>query len=183
MGTAAQALAFALSWILLCSPARAVNSGETLEELQRRFDNEADGVNKAKMLHKLGDAQFVREREAVKAGDFSTAALIMEKYRDNVRAALEAVIKVHPDGERHPNGYKQLEMHIEAGLREVQDLLTAAPEPYQPPLEIVKADLLELDKETLHRLFPRRPGERPLPPKPSADAPPAVTPPSQEKQP
>jgi len=183
MGTAAQALAFALSWILLCSPARTVNSGETLEELQRRFDNEGDGVNKAKMLHKLGDAQFLREREAVRAGDFSTAALIMEKYRDNVRAALDAVKKAHPDGERHPNGYKQLEMHIEAGLREVQDLLTAAPEPYQPPLEIVKADLFELDKETLHRLFPRRPGEKPLPPKPSADAPPAVTPPSQEKQP
>ena len=183
MGTAAQALGVALSLLLTFAPARFVNSGETLEELQRRFDNEADGVNKAKMLHKLGDAQFVREREAVRAGDFSTAGLIMEKYRDNVRAALEAVIKAHPDGERHPNGYKQLEMHIEGGLREVQDLLTAAPEPYQPPLEIVKADLLELDKETLHRLFPRRPGEKPLPPKPSADAPPAVTPPSQEKQP
>jgi len=183
MGTATQVLAFALSWILLCSPARTVNSGETLEELQRRFDNEADGVSKAKMLQKLGDAQFLREREAVKAGDFSTAALIMEKYRDNVRAALEAVKKAHPDGERHPNGYKQLEIHIEGGLREVQDLLTAAPEPYQPPLEIVKADLVELDKETLHRLFPRRPGEKPLPPKPSVDAPPAVVPPTQEKQP
>jgi len=183
MGTAAQALGLALSLLLAFAPARTVNSGETLEELQRRFDNEADGVNKAKMLHKLGDAQFLREREAVKAGDFSTAALVMEKYRDNVRAALDAVKKAHPDGERHPNGYKQLEIHIEGGLREVEDLLTAAPEPYQPPLEIVKADLIELDKETLHRLFPRRPGEKPLPPKPSADAPPAVTPPSQEKQP
>ena len=188
MGPAAQALGFALSLLLLPAPARTVNSGETLEELQRRFDNEADGVNKAKMLRKLGDAQFVREREAAKAGDFSTAALIMEKYRDNVRAALDAVKKVHPDGERHPNGYKQLEMHIEGGLREVQDLLTAAPEPYQPPLEIVKTDLLELDKETLHRLFPRRPGEKPLPPKPPANnspdnAPAVVTPPAEEKKP
>ena len=118
MGTAAQALGVALSLLMTIAPARSVNSGETLEELQRRFDNEADGVNKAKMLQKLGDAQFVREREAVKASDFSTAGLIMEKYRDNVRAALEAVIKAHPDGERHPNGYKQLQMHIEGGLRE-----------------------------------------------------------------
>jgi len=92
--------------------------------------------------------------KAVRAGDFSTAGLIMEKYRDNVRAALEAVIKAHPDGERHPNGYKQLEMHIEAGLREVQDCYRRT-RAYQPPLEIVKTDLLELDKETLHRLFPR----------------------------
>jgi hypothetical protein len=176
MGTAAQALGFALSLFLLFSPMRMVSSGETLEELQRRFDNEADGVNKAKMLRKLGDAQFLREREAAKAGDYSTAALIMEKYRDNVRAALEAVKKVHPDGERNPGGYKQLEMHIEGGLREVQDLLAAAPEPYQPPLEIVKADLLELDNETLHRLFPRRPGEKSLPSKKPANTPPAVTP-------
>jgi hypothetical protein len=183
MGTAAQALAFALSLLFSFTPARAVSSGETLEELQRRFDNEADGVSKAKMLRKLGDAQFVREREAVKAGDFSTAALIMEKYRDNVRAALEAVKKAHPDGERNPAGYKQLEFHIESGLREVQDLLSAAPEPYLPPLEIVKADLVALDNETLHRLFPRRPGEKPSPPKPAADAPPPLTPPSQEKQP
>lgn len=188
MGTAAQALGFALSLLLLSTATRTVNSGETLEELQRRFDNESDGVNKAKMLRKLGDAQFLREREAAKAGDFSTAALIMEKYRDNVRAALEAVKKIHPDGERHPNGYKQIEMHVEGGLREVQDLLTAAPEPYQPPLEIVKADLLELDKETLHRLFPRRPGEKPLPPKPPAknsldSAPLVVAPPAEEKKP
>jgi hypothetical protein len=125
----------------------------------------------------------VREREAAKAGDYSTAALIMEKYRDNVRAALDAVTKVHPDGERNPAGYKQLEIHIEGGLREVQDLLTAAPEPYLPPLEIVKADLIALDKETLHRLFPRRPGEKPLPPKPHADVPPADAPPVQEKKP
>ena len=82
MGTAAQALGVALSLLMTIAPARSVNSGETLEELQRRFDNEADGVNKAKMLQKLGDAQFVREREAVKASDFSTAGLIMEKYRD-----------------------------------------------------------------------------------------------------
>jgi|SRR5579859_2328102 len=178
MGTAARALGFSLALLFSLSPARTVQPVDTLEELQRRFDNEPDGVNKAKMLRKLGDAQFLREREAVKAGDYETADFIMEKYRDNVRAALNAVVKAHPDGERHPSGYKQLEMHLEDGLREVDDLLAVVPETFRPPLEIVKTDLLALDKETLVRLFPRRPSEKPLPPKPAESAPPL-----QERQP
>ena len=176
MGPAVRALGCGFLLLSSLVPSRAAVVSETLEELQRRFDNETDGVNKAKMLRKLGDAQFQREREAAKAGDYETVAFIMEKYRDNVRAALDAVKKVHPDGEKHPAGYKQLEMHIEGGLREVDDLLATVPETYRPPLEIVKADLLALDRETLRLLFPRRPGEKPIPPKPQ-DAPPA-----QEKQ-
>lgn len=175
MGPAVRALGFGLLLLLSRVPVRAALVSDTLEELQRRFDNETDGVNKAKMLGKLGDAQFLREREAAKAGDYETVDFIMEKYRDNVRVALEAVKKVHPDGEKHPAGYKQLEMHIEGGLREVDDLIATVPETYRPPLEIVKADLLVLDKETLHLLFPRRPGEKPIPPRPQET-------PSQEKK-
>lgn len=176
MGPAVRAFGFSFVLLLSLMPARAAVVSDTLEELQRRFDNELDGVNKAKMLRKLGDAQFQREREASKAGDYETVDFIMEKYRDNVRVALEAVKKAHPDGEKHPAGYKELQMHIEGGLREIDDLLANVPEAYRPPLEIVKADLLALNKETLHVLFPRRPGEKPIPPKPQ-DAPPA-----QEKQ-
>src|SRR5262245_23296332 len=85
--------------------ARAV---EDVAHLQERFDKESDGVRKAKMLEKLGDAQFSQEREATKAGDFTTAGLVMEKYRDNVRAALASLKKAHPEAEKHPGGYKQL---------------------------------------------------------------------------
>ena len=179
MGTAARALAFGAFLLLPIVPARSTGISDTLEELQRRFDNEADGVNKAKMLKRLGDAQFDREREAAKAGDYETVGFVMEKYRDNVRAALDAIKKVHPDAERHPSGYKQMEMHVETGIREVADLLTTVPEPYRPPLQIVKTDLLAMDRELLRLLFPRRPGEKPIPPK----QPPANSPPPQEKQP
>lgn len=179
MGTAARALAFSAFFLLSLIPGRVIGVSDTLEELQRRFDNESDGVNKAKMLKRLGDAQFDREREAAKAGDYETVGFVMEKYRDNVRVALEAVKKGHPDAERHPSGYKQMEMHVESGIREVNDLLTIVPEAYRPPLQIVKTDLLAMDKELLRLLFPRRPGEKPLPPK----QPNTNSPPSQEKEP
>ncbi len=178
MGTAARALGLSVCLLFSLIPARATAVSDTLEELQRRFDNETDGVNKAKMLRRLGDAQFDREREAAKAGDYETAGFVMEKYRDNVRSAIDAVKKAHPDAEKHPAGYKQLEMHIESGIREVSDLITTVPETYRPPLQIVKSDLLSMDKELLHALFPRRPGEKPLPPK----TPPANKPPTAEEK-
>jgi hypothetical protein len=168
MGTALRAFALACCFLSLLIPMRAVEPADTLEELQQRFDRETDGVSKAKMLRKLGDAQFAKEREAAKANDYDTVDVVMEKYRDNVRAAFDAVKKAHPDAERHPAGYKQLEIHIESGIREVNDLLVNVPEPYRPPLQIVKTDLLAMDNELLHMLFPRRPGEKPLPPKTDA---------------
>jgi len=179
MGTAGRALGISLCFFLAMIPVRAVTPSDTLEELQRRFDDERDGVNKAKLLHRLGDAQFDREREAAKAGDYETAGFVMEKYRDNVRAALDALKKAHPDAERHPSGYKQLEIHLEAGIREVNDLISTVPEELRPPLQLVKSDLISFDREMLRMLFPRRPGEKPLPPKPGA----AATPPTEEKKP
>src|ERR1051326_4232969 len=79
--------------------------------------------NLATLLQKLGDAEFDKEREAAKANDFTTVGLVMEKYRDNVRAAFEALKKRHPDAEKHPSGYKQLEIHVGLGIREVQDVI------------------------------------------------------------
>lgn len=136
---------------------------DDLAQLQEKFDRETDGVRKAKLLQKLGDAEFEQERQAAKASDYTAVGLQMEKYRDNVRAALEALKKTHPDAEKHSSGYKQLEMHVGKGIREVRDVILAVPEPYRPPMQLVEQDLKELDSELLHLLFPRRPGERKMP--------------------
>jgi hypothetical protein len=158
------AAAIVAALLLSCAiglTAAAPRPPDTLEQLQEKFDKETDGVRKAKQIQKLGDAQFAKEREAAKAGDFVTAGVVMEKYRDNLRAALEALKKTHPDAERHSNGYKQLEFHSGQGLREVRDVILAMPEPLRPPMEIVEKDLREIDQELLKLLFPRRPGEQP----------------------
>jgi len=157
------AAAIVAALLLSCSiglTAATPRPPDTLEQLQEKFDKETDGVRKAKQIQKLGDAQFAKEREATKAGDFVTAGVVMEKYRDNVRAALEALKKTRPDAERHSNGYKQLEFHAGQGLREVRDVILAMPEPLRPPMQIVEKDLREIDQELLKLLFPRRPGEQ-----------------------
>jgi len=152
----------ALPMLVVASCAAAIAfATDKLSDLQARFDSETSGVHKAKMLQRLGDAEFEEASRAEKAGDYTTVDLIMEKYRDNARAASQVLEKENPDGERHPNGYKQLEMHIQKGLREVDEILLVAPPEFKPPLQLVRKDLLTLDDELLRFLFPRRHENKP----------------------
>lgn len=154
--------AFAFVWL----PAT-----DKLADLQAEFDRESSGVRKAKLMEKLGDAQFLFTRDAGKSGDYTSVDTAMEKYRDNVRVAFEALKKQHPDAERHPNGYKQLEACVRKGIREVDETLVVAPPEFKPPLQLVRQDLIAFDDEMLRMLFPRRPGEQPLPAPPAEKKP------------
>ncbi|HEX4542516.1 MAG TPA: hypothetical protein VH114_05065 [Candidatus Acidoferrum sp.] len=153
--------------LLAAAPAAA----QSVAELQSRFDVEANSVHKAKLLEKLGDAQFAEARRAEKEGDNNVVDATLEKYRDNVRAALEALKKQHPDAEKHSNGYRQLEMHLQKGIREAEEAMLAAPEPYKPPLQLVRADLVAMDEEMIKLLFPHRPAEQHSPALPSEKQP------------
>lgn len=149
--------------LLLVAPPAAAQS---VAELQKRFESETSSVHKAKLLEKLGDAQFNEARRAGKEGDNNAVGFTLEKYRDNVRAALETLKKQHPDAEKHSNGYRQLEMHLRKGIRETEEAMLAAPEPYKPPLQLVRGDLVAMDDEMIKLLFPHRPAEQrpPTPP-------------------
>ncbi len=140
--------------ILALALCGAAGASETLSELQAKFDGETNAVHKAKMIQKLGDAEFDEAGRAEKNGDYIKMGLLLEKYRDNVRAASLALEKENPDAERHPNGYKQLEMHLQKGLRELDEFLLEAPEPYKPPLQLVRQDLINTDDKLLRGLFP-----------------------------
>jgi hypothetical protein len=143
-------------------------AAQSVAELQKRFDGEINSVHKAKLLEKLGDAQFEEARRAGRVGDNDAVDFTLEKYRDNVRAAFEALKKQHPDAEKHSNGYRQLEIHVGKGIREVDEATLAAPEPYKPPLQLVRADLVAMDEGLLRLLFPHRPAEQ-RPPTPPAE--------------
>jgi len=137
---------------------------QTVAQLQANFDREPNSVKKAKLLVKLGDAEFESARRAGKEGDNNTVDATMEKYRDNVRAALDALKKEHVDAEKHSNGYRQIEIHVKEGIREVEDSMLAAPAPYKPPLQIVRKDLIAIDEELIRLLFPHRPADKQLSP-------------------
>jgi hypothetical protein len=147
----------AVCGLLIFLAAPPPGAAQTLADLQARFDSETNAVHKAKLMQKLGDAQLEEARRAGRAGDHNALGLTLEKYRDNVRAAAEALKRQHPDAEKQSNGYRQLEVHLRKGIREVDDALLVSPEDYKPPLQLVRQDLIALDEELLKMLFPRRP--------------------------
>jgi hypothetical protein len=129
---------------------------DKLKELQEHFDRANHAGAKIKDLQKLGALEFEAATRASKAGDYIAVGLIFEKYRDNVRQAFELLRKQEPDADRHPGGYRQLELEVRQGIREVEDTLLVAPEEVRPPLEIVREDLIDTDDALIHLLFPRR---------------------------
>ena len=129
---------------------------DKLAEMQARFDHEKNPVHRAKLLEKLGDAEFDEARRAFKANDLSSVATVLEKYRDNVRVAFEGLKKKRTDAQKDSNGYRQLEIHVRRGIREADEIILRVPEEYQPPLQIVRRDLDGMDKELIRMLFHHR---------------------------
>ena len=143
---------------------------EKLADLQARFDRESNAVHKAKLLTRLSAAQFDETRRLEKLGDFSSVGLLWEKFRDNARITLTGLKKQVRDAERHVGGYRELEIGLREGIREIDQTMLIAPPEYHPPLQLVRDDLSTMDDEVLRLLFPRR----------TVDVPPA---PATEKQP
>lgn len=137
--------------------------------MQDRFDKEDHAGRKVKELQRLAPAQFAAATDAGNAGNYIEVGLIFEKYRDNVRAAFELLKKQVPDADKHPGDYRQLELGLRQGIREVEDTLLVVPEPVKPPLQLVRKDLLDMDDALINLLFPRRtPEPVKVPPAPEA---------------
>lgn len=149
-----------LSAAALACLAVAAAAADKVSELQARFDHEVNSVHKAKLLEKLGDEQFAETRLASQANDYKTVGQVMEKYRDNARLVMDALKKEHPNAERQMGGYKQLQIHIHRGIRELDEMLIIAPTEYRPPLLLVRQDLASMDDELLLLLFPHRPEKK-----------------------
>src|SRR5580698_3493547 len=142
---------------LISRRAPSDKSKPTTSELQNRFDHEPNSVHKAKIFEKLSDEQLAEVRHASQASDYNAVGTIMEKYRDNARAAVDALKKEHPNAEHQINGYKQLQIHIRRAIRDLKETVLLAPDEYKPPLQLVERDLALIDDELLQSLFPSPP--------------------------
>ena len=139
----------------LISLAHFSGATEKHSGLQAQFDREIHSFSKIKILDKLGEAQFRAATDAERSADYQTVGFIFEKYRDNVRAALQVLTQQEPNAERHGDGYRRIELQVRRGIREVEESLIVVPPVVRPPLQIVRQDLIDMDDFLIHQLFPR----------------------------
>jgi hypothetical protein len=133
-------------------------------ELRSKFTNETDPVRKAKILVPLGEAEFRDILKDADSEDFAGALAIFQQYRDEAQACQKALDGKEPDPEKHPNGFKQLQISLRQSLRRLSDIIVDLPADDQKPFLDVRRDLEQMDRQLIHELFPRRPQGAPEPP-------------------
>jgi hypothetical protein len=132
-------------------------------ELRTKFLRESDPIRKAKLLSSLSDAEF---RDVLKDEDsenFENALAIFKQYRDEAQACQKALERKEADPEKHPNGFKQLQISVRQSLRRLSDIIVDLPAEEQKPFLDVRRDLEQMNRQLIHELFPRRAEPAPEP--------------------
>jgi hypothetical protein len=151
----------------------AILSGQTvspnvLADLRARFAKETDPVRKARLIGPLGDAQFQQIQSDAAEGNYSAALDMLMEYRDDAQSCLKALEAKEPDPEKHPSGFKQLQISLRASLRRVDDIIVGLAGDEQKPFVDLRKELDQMDRQLIRELFPRQPAAESGPPKPKS---------------
>ena len=133
-------------------------------ELRARFANETDPVRKAKLLVTLSEAEFREVLKEAESENFGEALAVFKQYRDEAQACQKALEAKEADPEKHPNGFKQLQISLRQSLRRLSDIIVDLSADDQKPFIDVRMDLEQMDRQVMHELFPRRAEPAPDPP-------------------
>jgi hypothetical protein len=132
---------------------------DKLAELRARFASEPDAVHKAKLLPPLADAEFHAMQDFVAAGKLNDAAPLANEMADEAEAVLKALDARGKDPEKHPEGYKQVEISVRASVRRIENVLVELSADDQAAFLAVKSRLDAVEHKVLRELFPHRPQE------------------------
>ncbi|HWF37021.1 MAG TPA: hypothetical protein VG322_00785 [Candidatus Acidoferrales bacterium] len=128
-------------------------------EFHTRFLQDTDPVHRAESMHKLGAAEFDEITKDFDAAKFPAALALLREYRDEIDACGKGLDARNVDAEKHPKGYKQLEMSVRESLRRLDRLIVSLTADEQAPFVEVRQNLEAQNRHLLHELFPNRPSD------------------------
>jgi hypothetical protein len=155
---------FILAAALVCSPAFAVTAKAAQNEIaayQARFEREKDPVHKAKLMPRLGAAEFDEIEGEVNQGNIAGALEILEQYRDEARSCVEGLDAKKINAARHSSGFKQLQISLQEALRRLDQILPGLTADQQPRFLAVRGDLQKMNDHLVQELFPSSPAANP----------------------
>jgi hypothetical protein len=136
----------------------------TAADFHTRFAQDTDPVHRAESMRKLGAAEFDEIAKNFDAGKLPDALALLREYRDEIDTCEKGLDARKVDAEKHPRGYKQLEMSVREALRKLDRLLVSLTADEQPPFAEVRQSLEVLNRHLIHELFPNRPSDESAPP-------------------
>jgi hypothetical protein len=147
-------LAGAFAILLLAVVSGPSPAQDRLMQFRSRFQKETDPVHRAKLMPQLGEAQFQEIDKDLASEKLQDAILILQQYRDEAQLCGNALDAKGANAEKHPSGFKELELSLRESLRRLDDILVSFAPDAQGPFRAVRNDLDELDRHVIRELFP-----------------------------
>lgn len=124
-------------------------------EFRARFAQETDAVRRAQMMPRLGEVEFDEITRYIDAEKLPEALALLREYRDQIEFCEKGLNAMNIDAEKHPKGYKQLEISLRQSLRKLNNLLVGLAGDEQAPFREVQKDLEEINRHLIRELFPK----------------------------
>lgn len=160
--------------IILCAaaPVSALSlaqqqAADRLDATRSRFERETDPVHKAKLMVPLGNAEFDQIEKQVVDSDLTNALSGLQTYQTQVMTCEKGLDAKGVDPEKHPAGFKELEISVRESLRRLDNVLVRLPGDDQKPFLDVRKSLDDVNRHLIKQLFPLQPGVKESP-KPSS---------------
>ena len=158
-----------LSWgiaVLMVTAAFAGTAApdDTLSRLREEFRRETDPVKRAKRFAKFGNALIREMREQESAQKFEAITPLFREYHDDAASAFDGLIATGRDAEKHPQGFRELELQFRESVHALNDLLFAVPLEDREAVRKGERDIESMDDRLIQLLFPRTPERRKTPP-------------------
>lgn len=121
-------------------------------------------MRRAQDMPKLGELEFEEITRDVDAGKLPEGLAVLKEYRDEISSCEKALDAQKINAEKHPKGYKQLEISLRQSLRKLNNLLVSFTSDEQAPFAEVRRSLEDLNRHLIHELFPKEPSDDNTPP-------------------
>jgi hypothetical protein len=128
-----------------------------LEQYQAQFNHEKDPVRRAKLMPKLGRAEFEVIRRDLAAGNYDDAVKTVQALESESAEVEDALEATGIDAEKNPSGFKEFQISVRSNIDRLNDLMAGMTADEQPPFGHARKELQEIDRALIQRLFPRQP--------------------------
>lgn len=136
---------------LIASPAAP---RDRAPELRARFQRETNPVHKAKLMQKLGAAEFKEIERYVAASQYSMAVEVLHRYHSEVELCSKELDRAGINAAKHDSGFKQLQFSVREALRRIDRIIATLTADQQLPFRRDRDSLEELNSHLLQELFP-----------------------------
>ena len=139
----------------ICSGlSRELAAQDSLAKFEAQYELERDPVAKAKILAKDGRLELDQVRADLKTDNEEQALSDLEHYRDEVELSVKALSTTGLNAEKHPGGFKELQISLQQTLRRVDDVINSLPYDKRPWFQAVRSDLAKSQATLMDQLFP-----------------------------